>query len=107
MTGPTRRQVELRKALRELAPLIPYSDSEPVLERANRIARTGVSVGSALWLAIVAHVRHQFTDYDHLLTEGYDRASARFFVVEATEESLRRWGCTRRIDTDAEDDEEE
>lgn len=99
--APTRRNQELRKALRELAPLIPLADSEPVLERAARIARGDVSPGAALWLAIVAHVRHRHTAYDALLAEGYDRDAARHFVVAETEDALRRWGCQRRIDIDA------
>jgi hypothetical protein len=100
---PTRRNQELRKALRTLAPLIPYADSEPVLERASKIARGDVSPGAALWLAIVAHVRHRHTDYDALLAEGYDREAARHFAVETTEEVLRAWGCMRRIDVEAEE----
>jgi hypothetical protein len=99
----TRRNQELRKSLRALAPLISYADSELVLERAAKIARGDVSPGAALWLAIVAHVRHRHTEYDALLAEGYDRDAARHFVVERTEEVLRAWGCSRRIDVDAED----
>lgn len=101
--APTRRNQELRKALRTLAPLIPFADSEPVLDRAARIARGDVSPGAALWLAIVAHVRHRHTEYDALLAEGYDRDAARHFVVEATEQVLRAWGCSRRIDAEAEE----
>jgi hypothetical protein len=104
--APTRRQIELRKLLRELAPLIPLSESEPVLEKAAKITRTGVTAAPALWLALVSHVRHRFTAYDALLADGYDRDAARFFVVEETEETLRRWGCSRRIDADAVEDEE-
>jgi hypothetical protein len=101
--APTRRNQELRKALRALAPLIPYADSEPVLERASKIARGDVSPGAGLWLAIVAHIRHRHTEYDALLAEGYDRDAARHFVVEATEEVLRAWGCSRRIDVEVEE----
>jgi hypothetical protein len=103
MSASTRLQQELRKALRILAPLIPYADSEPVLERAAKLARADLSTGAALWLAIVAHVRHRHTDYDVLLTEGYDRDAARHFVVEETEEALRTWGCSKRIDVEAEE----
>jgi hypothetical protein len=99
----TRRHKELRKELRVLAPHIPYSESEPVLDRAARITRTGVRPAPALWLALVAHIRHRFTDYDQLLAEGYGRDAARHFVVEETEAALTRWGCTRRIDTEAEE----
>ncbi len=88
--------------LRALAPLIPYSDSEPVLERAAKLAREDLSLGAALWLALVAHVRHRHTEYDALLAEGYDRDSARHFVVEETEAALTAWGCVRRIDVEAE-----
>jgi hypothetical protein len=97
----TRRNQELRKALRMLAPLIPYSNSEPVLERASKIARNDVSTGAALWLALVAQVRHRHTEYDALLAEGYDRDSARHFVLQATEATLSSWGCGRRLDADA------
>jgi hypothetical protein len=103
-TAPTRRNQELRKALRALAPLIPYADSEPVLERAAKIARGDVSPGAALWLALVAHIRHRHTAYDPLLAEGYDRDAARHFVVDETDEVLRAWGCTRQIDIEVNDD---
>jgi hypothetical protein len=102
--APTRRNQDLRKALRALAPMIPYADSEPVLERTSKIARGDVSPGAALWLAIVAHVRHRHTDYDALLTEGYDRDAARHFVVEEIEHTLLRWGCSRRLDLEAKED---
>jgi hypothetical protein len=101
--SPTRRQQELRKGLRLLAPLIPLAESEPVLEWAAKLTREGLTVNAALWLALVAHVRHRFTDYDALLAEGYDRDSARHFVVGATEAMLTRWGCAKRIGTEAEE----
>ena len=33
-----------------------------------------------MWLATVAHVRHQHTEYEKLLEEGYDRDAARFLT---------------------------
>ena len=104
MSAPTRRNQELRDALRKLAPLIRYADSEPVLERAAKLSRADLRLNAALWLALVAHVRHRFTDYDALLADGYERDAARYFVLEATEEVLKEWGCTKRIDVAAEDD---
>jgi hypothetical protein len=98
----TRRNQDLRKALRALAPLIPYADSEPVLERAAKLTRADLSVGAALWLALVAHVRHRHTEYDALLAEGYDRDAARHFVAGPTEGVLTRWGCQKRIDVEGE-----
>jgi hypothetical protein len=101
--APTRRNVDLRKALRALAPAIPLADAEEVLVSAARKSRTGLPPSVAVWLALVAHVRHRHTAYDVLLAEGYDRDSARHFVVEETEERLVLWGCRRAIDTEAEE----
>ena len=57
----------------------------------------------AVWLATVAHVRHEHTDYEKLLAEGYDRDSARFFVIDAINEVLTRWRATRLLDPDDEE----
>ena len=57
----------------------------------------------AVWLATVAHVRHQHTDYEKLLAEGYDRNSARFFVIDRTNAVLTGWRATRLLDPDDED----
>jgi hypothetical protein len=103
MSPSTLRQQELRKALRSLAPLIPFADSEPVLGRAAKLMLADLSIGAALWLALVAHIRHQHTDYDALLADGYDRDAARHFVVEETEAVLRSWGCSKRIDVEADE----
>jgi hypothetical protein len=100
---PTQRNLELRRKLRALAPLIPLADSEPVLEQAAKLMRQELGMGAALWLAMVAHVRHRHTGYDSLLAEGYDRDAARHFVVEETDRALRRWGCTKQIDADADE----
>jgi hypothetical protein len=100
--APTRRNQELRNALRKLAPLIRYADSEPVLERAAQLTRANLSANAAIWLALVAHIRHRFTEYDVLLDDGYDRDAARYFVVEATEQVLDEWG--KRIDVAAEEE---
>lgn len=58
----------------------------------------------AVWLATIAHVRHTHTDYDKLLAEGYDRDSARFFVIDETNEVLTRWRATRLLEEDDEDE---
>ncbi len=50
------------------------------------------------FLAAVSHIRHQHTDYDDLLDEGYDRDSARFFVADAINEKLQEWGCARTLE---------
>ena len=58
----------------------------------------------AVWLATIAHIRHVHTDYEKLLAEGYDRDSARFFVIEQTNIVLTRWRATRLLDADDEEE---
>jgi hypothetical protein len=45
----------------------------------------------ALTLAAIAAIRHNHTDYDELLAQGLDRASARRRVTEQVEEILVAW----------------
>jgi hypothetical protein len=56
-----------------------------------------------VWLATVAHVRHTHTDYDALRDDGYDKDSARFFVLDAINAKLTEWRATRLLSP--EDDE--
>lgn len=101
----TKRQQAIRKALRALAPGIPWADAEAVLALAGRPQMKALPPSTALWLALGAHVRHSHTDYDRLLAEGYERDAARFFVADAIDDVLSGWGCQRSIldEEDAED----
>lgn len=94
---PTKRQRDLVKALRALAPLIPYDEAQAVLAAAREGTLKHLAPHAAIWLALTARIRHVHTDYDALLAEGYDRDSARFFVVDAMEAALVEWGCTRPL----------
>ena len=52
---------------------------------------------TAAWLSLVAYVRHALTEYDDLLTQGYDQDSARYFVAAEMEAVLAEWGVKRRL----------
>lgn len=99
---PTRRQQDRRKALRALAPRIPFDEAEAVLAAAGQGSLRDLSPSASVWLALTARIRHVHTEYDQLLAEGYDRDAARFFVVGAMEEKLTEWGCARPV-TDEDD----
>jgi hypothetical protein len=101
MPAGTRRQRALRKALRDLVPLVPLADAEPIYRRAlSAPALRGLPPTIAVWLAATSHIRHCHTDYDALLADGYDRDAARYFVVDMTNEILTAWGATRLVDAD-------
>lgn len=100
MTGGTKRQKDMRKALRTLLPRVPMADAESILDGALAGHLRHLPPSIALWQAATSHVRHALTDYDALLEEGYDRDAARFFVIDDMNLVLEGWGCARRIEED-------
>lgn len=100
MKAATGRQKAIAKALTLLLPMAPYAEIEAIRAAAGAVHLKTLPPSLAVWLAAVAHVRHAHTEYDRLLAEGYDRDSARFFVVDAINETLTRWRATRLLDPD-------
>ncbi|KUM26017.1 hypothetical protein AU467_03095 [Mesorhizobium loti] len=104
MSAPTGRRRAIAKALTALLPLAPYADMEKIRADAGAAHMKTLPPTIAVWLATIAHVRHAHTDYEKLLAEGYDRDSARFFVIERTNEVLTRWRATRLLEEEDEDE---
>ncbi len=103
MTGGTKRQKEMRKALRALLPRVPMHDAEAILDvaLAGHLRHLPPTIG--LWQAATTHIRHECTDYDALLEDGYDRDAARYFVLDEMNAVLESWGCLKRLTPDAEE----
>jgi hypothetical protein len=98
------RRDAVAAALGRIAPRLPDFEAEAVLARA--LASPGLRVAlpdNAAWLALVAYARHVFTEYDSLLDEGYDRDSARHFVLDDLNGVLRDWGVRREVGGEADD----
>lgn len=98
------RRDAVAAALGRIAPRLPDFEAEAVLGRA--LASPGLRVAlpeNAAWLALVAYARHAFTEYDSLLDEGYDRDSARHFVLDDLNEVLREWGVRRDVGADTDE----
>ena len=98
MPARTERQRAVARAVTALIPLAPFADAEPIREAALARDMRELPPSIAVWLATIAHVRHRHTEYDRLLDEGYDRESARHFVVAAINATLTRWRATRLLD---------
>lgn len=94
----TNRQRAITRELNLLIPQAPYADSEPIKAAALSAHMKYLPPSIAVWLSIVAYIRHNYTDYDRLLGEGYDQDSARFFVVDAINDKLTEWRATRFLD---------
>ena len=105
---PTDRRAVLVEALARLAPRLPDFEAEAVLDRALRSpGLRGAVPETAVWLALTAFTRHSFTEYDDLLDEGYDRDSARHFVLDDMNARLAEWGCRRRVSEEADPGEDD
>ncbi|WP_420962678.1 DUF2293 domain-containing protein [Brucella sp. IR073] len=102
MSTGTARQRAIGKALTALLPGVPYADSEPIRAAALAPHMKTLPPSTAVWLATVAHIRHAHTDYDALRDEGYDKDSARFFVLDAVNAKLTEWRATRWLEADEE-----
>jgi hypothetical protein len=103
MNAPTGRRRAIAKALTALLPLAPYADMEKIRADAGAVYMKSLPPSIAVWLATIAHIRHVHTDYEKLLAEGYDRDSARFFVMEQTNRVLTRWRATRLLQDEDEE----
>lgn len=103
MIAATKRRKAIADALTLLLPGAPYADIEAIRAEAGSRHMKELPPSIAVWLATAAHVRHQHTDYDQLLAEGYDRDAARFFVIGRTNEVLTAWRATRLLDPDDDD----
>jgi hypothetical protein len=95
MSPHPKRLRDIRDAFTALFPLAPFSDAEPIRERAARKGMNALTADTAVWLAAITHLRHEHTEYDQLLAEGYDRESARFFIIDAINDTLTRWRAAR------------
>ncbi|KAB1078183.1 DUF2293 domain-containing protein [Methylobacterium soli] len=91
---PSNRREAVAASLRRLAPRLPDFEAEAALDRA--LASPGLARAApdnAARLALIAYARHVFTEYDDLLADGYDRDSARHFVLDTLNDVLTAWGA--------------
>ncbi len=96
----TKRQGAVSRALNALAPMMPLEDANAIKALVARPHMRQLDAGRAVWLAMIAHIRHTRTDYDALMDDGYDRDAARFFVLDDVNSVLEQWQATRRLDAD-------
>lgn len=91
---------EVRRTLKLMVPNASLSDFEKILEIAARAHLRHLPSPILAWRSLTSHIRHNHTDYDALLEDGYDIESAKHFVLESMNETLESWGATKRIEID-------
>jgi len=85
--------------MRKLLPCCPAGREQVIAEhacqkysgRVGRSAKAKNLADEAILLAVIAHIRHAETNYDDLLSQGWDRSQARDQVKELVETVLDHW----------------
>ena len=103
MRYTTKRQKLVAEAFTLLLPAAPYDQAEEIRQAALSPHMRNLPPPHAVWLAAIAHIRHQHTDYDHLRDDGYDKDSARYFVLDAINDKLTQWRSTRLLTSEDDD----
>jgi hypothetical protein len=91
------------KCVRELYPGCPKGREKEIAAHACRkySHRVGRSASAkrldeeAVTLAVVAHIRHRETEYDELMSRGYERFEARTMVRKNVEITLKKWSLPK------------
>ena len=81
MRNRQRREKEVKEHIREMLPRITVSDFEKIVEVSDRGHLRHLPSSIIAWQSITTHIRHNLTDYDELLTDGYEPDAARHFVL--------------------------
>jgi len=85
--------------IRSRYPDCPPGEAEAIAKHAcekysGRVGRSSLAKSfdaTAIDLAVKAHVRHTYTDYDRLLSRGWERTEARSAVSDRVTEIMERW----------------
>jgi hypothetical protein len=90
---------QFTNAIRSRYPDCPRGEAETIAkhacekysERIGRSAAAKLFDATAIDLAVKAHVRHAHTEYDRLLSRGWERSEARSAVSDRVAEVMERW----------------
>lgn len=97
MRSRTRREKEVKECIRETLPHITLSDFQAIVEISDHGHLRHLPPSIIAWQSITTHIRHNHTEYDDLLNEGYEPEAARHFVLDKMNGILGDWGSTKLI----------
>src|SRR5581483_11433449 len=90
---------EMADAIKRLFPACPDDDAREIADHASvrgsgRVGRSAAGralADDAVTAAVVASIRHRYTDYDALLMRGVDRREARDRIRSVVDDVLTKW----------------
>ena len=91
--------IQFTESIRSRYPDCPSAEAEAIAKHAcekysGRVGRSAAAKSfdaTAIDLAVKAHVRHTHTEYDRLLSRGWERSEARSAVLDRVAEIIERW----------------
>jgi hypothetical protein len=95
-----RKLVEkMAERIQQLFPGVPSNDARTIASHtavrgSGRVVRTAAGRAldeNALRMAVIAAIRHNYTNYDELLATGLERSEARALVRDRVDEILEKW----------------
>lgn len=94
---PSRSQ-QIEQCLLRLAPKADPRDLAAILDHAlHSKGLRKAAPDKAAWLSLESWLRHNASDYEDLLEQGYDMESARHFCRDQINAALDAWGCPKRL----------
>ncbi|MFK7902935.1 MAG: DUF2293 domain-containing protein [Nitratireductor sp.] len=93
---------EVKKTLKLMVPHASLSDFEKIMKIADSQHLNHLPTPILAWRSLTTHIRHNHSDYDALLEEGYDIESAKHFVLDEMNAVLESWGASKRIELNSE-----
>ena len=83
------------RILSGMSPEVEYKIANHACQKySGRVGRTETAKNfdkEMIEIAVIAHIRHSYTDYDDLLMKGYERWDAREAVRKEINKMLENW----------------
>lgn len=92
-----KQKLHIQKILGDLFCAIPYYDAEQIIVATQKPHLKHLPISIATWLATIAYIRHNYTDYDNLLQDGFEKEAARYYTTQQINETLENWQCIKKF----------
>lgn len=79
------------KLLREMFPAISMLDILSIAKLCRNKKFNKLPPSITCWLCSISYIRHNYTEYDTLLQDGYDQETARYYTIDCINNKLEQW----------------
>lgn len=92
-----KQKLYVKKILTNLFFAIPYYDSEQIIKNVAKPHLKQLPSSIAVWLCVISYIRHEYTDYDNMLQNGFEKDAARHYTTQQINDILEKWQCTKKL----------